>query len=299
MRMPFFTNKIAQVLNDEKFANKIKNDGLIQSKNVSWDITAQKTLEALEMKYKSLDLNPDEKYTNQYSNFIQKLSKIPKIAEVSNNELAILSNSIDKNIKKYNKKIAIITTWNTRCGIASYTKYLSQNFIDQSVILAPKVKENELTQDDESNVIRMWKIGDDKLIQMLNYILNTKLETVFIQFNYGFFNFKDLDLFITKLVNCGIKVHITFHSTVDAIKNKNKRLLVIKSLAKCKTIFIHTKQDIINLNKIGLDKNIVLLNQGIIDISPQNNKTKSTKTFVLATYGFFLKTKGNNVNLNL
>lgn len=285
-------NKIQQVLTNKDFANKLKLSGLAQSKNFSWNITAQKTLAALEKKYDSLDLDFQEIYTNQYRYFIEKLSQIDNISTVSNIELATLSNYIDTNIKKYNKKIGIITTWNTRCGIASYSKYLSQNFISQSIILAPKIKKDELTQEDNSDVVRIWKIADDNLKQMLNYIQDVKLQTIFIQFNYGFFNFNNLSIFISKLVACGIKVYITLHSTVDSIKNKNKKLLAIKSLSKCESIFIHTQQDIENLNKIGINKNIVLLNQGIIDISPQEKINKINKTFVLATYGFFLETKG-------
>ena len=82
--------------------------------------------------------------------------------------------------------------------------------------------ELDLTTPDELNVIRNWTIEKDDLIHLLNDILSMKLEVVFIQFNYGFFDFKKLDIFISKLVDCGIKVHITFHSTVDAIKNKRK-----------------------------------------------------------------------------
>jgi len=284
------TDKIKKSLLDENFSNFLKSKGLEQAKLFSWDITAIKTLDAIEEKYKNL--TQERHYTNQYSSFIKKLSKIENIEKVSDQELTQLSNHIQKNIKKYNKKIGIITTWNTRCGIASYTKYLSKSFINESIILAPTTDEKNLTAKDESNVRRIWKLSKDDLKQMLNYILSIKLETIFIQFNYGFFNFKDLDLFISHLVDCGIDVHITFHSTVDSVKNRAKKLELIKSLHKCTTIFIHTKQDIINLNKIGIKDNIVLLNQGIIDISPEHKTHKTTKPFILATYGFFLKTKG-------
>ena len=285
-------NKIQQVLLDEKFSNKLKTTGLVQAKNFSWDISAVKALEAIEKKYKSLNTNPNKKYTNQYYSFINKISKLPDIKQVSNQELALLANFIDKNIKKYNKKIGIISTWNTRCGIASYAKYLSQSFINKSIILAPKVNEKDLTEKDEYNVIRLWTLGNDNLKELLEYILSVKLEIIFIQFNYGFFNFKKLELFISKLMSCGVKVNITFHATVDSVKNKNKQLKVIKSLHKCTNIFIHTKQDIVNLNKIGIEKNISLLNQGIIDIAPQDETDITKKSFTLATYGFFLDTKG-------
>ena len=284
-------NKIKQVLEDDDFANKLKQDGLVQAKTFSWDNSANKALEALEKKYKSLDFK-DRIYKNKYDVFIKKLAEISNIEKVANQEIVSLSKYIDKNMFTYQRKIGIISTWNTRCGIASYSKYLSTSFINQSVVLAPKINKNTLVSEDENNVARVWTLANDDLTGMYNYIINSKLEVIFIQFNYGFFNFKSLSRFITSLVDLNIRVYITLHSTVDSVKNKNKRLEVIDSLTKCSAVFIHTEQDIINLNKIGIRKNVVLLNQGIINIPTDRNIQKKKTIFKIATYGFFLKTKG-------
>jgi len=169
--------KIQQVLEDESFSNDLKLKGIEQAKKFSWDITAIKALYALEKRYKTLK----PKYANQYSNFIQKISDIKGIKEVSDKELICLSNYMHLNMQKHNKKIGIITTWNTRCGIASYARYLSQSFINKSLILAPKVDKADLIAPDESNILRVWKIAHDDLKQLLDYIFNAKLETIFIQ----------------------------------------------------------------------------------------------------------------------
>jgi glycosyltransferase involved in cell wall biosynthesis len=286
------TAKMKQVLLDEDFANTLALRGLTQSKNFSWAITALKTLEALQNRYEKISDKP-QKYTNMYDTLIQKISKIKDIQNFTDAQLIETSDFIDKNLKLYNKKIGIISTYNTRCGIASYTRYLSQSFINDSIILAPRTDEKNLTANDEENVKRVWQLSHDDLAHMLEYILNSKLQTIFIQFNYGFFDFTSLNQFINHLVDCDIAVHITFHSTTDDPNNKDKKLFFIKNaLNRCKTIFIHTKKDKVNLEKLGLKQNVVLLNQGILETSFAKETNKQTTHFTLATYGFFLQSKG-------
>jgi glycosyltransferase involved in cell wall biosynthesis len=284
--------KIKQVLSDEEFANKLKKNGLSQAKNFSWDITSKKALRAIEQYYESLDTLYPQEVTSYYKKLINKISQVQDIQEVSDTQLANLSDIICKNTKNFGKKIAIISTYNTRCGIASYTKYLSQSFISDSVILAPYASKKTLTARDESNVLRIWNLSNDDLNKMLEYILDTKLSVVFIQFNYGFFNFKHINRFINILVDSNIKVYITFHSTTDDKTRENKELKLINSLSRCSTLFVHSKKDINNLKSLNLNKNVMLLNQGIIDTTSSKPITKSKQKFTMATYGFFLPNKG-------
>lgn len=291
-------NKISQVLENDDFSEELKVHGLSQSKNFSWDISAKKTLETLEERYNRLEKYREEDRNNydksMYRTFIDKISKIENINKVQDNELIKLSNIISENIVKYKKKeIGIITTWNTRCGIASYSKYLTQKFINNSLIFAPYIDTSRLTHPDEINTIRSWKMGDDNLETLFEMIVDRELQVVLIQFNYGFFNFNHLNNFIENLIELEIKVYITLHSTTDPFKGSEKELKVLsQSLLKCTQIFIHTKKDIKNLNKINITKNITQFNQGIIDIKPKDSLTYQGGTFRISTYGFFLESKG-------
>jgi glycosyltransferase involved in cell wall biosynthesis len=288
---------ILKSLTNENFKVKLLQNAKEQSKKFSWDITANIALDnLLELKTSlAVTKNYVENFFNSYNIFLEKLKQIDELQNYSQEQLIELSYLIEKNINKYKRKIGVISTWNTRCGIASYTKYLTKCFFDDSVILAPYTAAKNMTQEDEPNTLRCWQLSNDNLDELYNKIISLQLEKILIQFNYGFFNFYSLNSFLDRLFALNIEVSITFHSTTDIKDEDDKKLFIIKDrLSRCKNIFIHTKKDEINLNKLNLKNNIILLPQGIIDISNDEQKTEkvSNEKFILATYGFFLESKG-------
>lgn len=57
-----------------------------------------------------------------------------------------------------NPRIAWVSTWNTKCGIATYSKYLVSP-LDLSRVFILANRTNELTDKDEANVFRCWDMG--------------------------------------------------------------------------------------------------------------------------------------------
>ena len=64
--------------------------------------------------------------------------------------------------------IGFISTWNTRCGIAEYTRYLASNLI-ASVKVSVFADEAEPVRPDESNVVRCWKQSWDETVSERGY----------------------------------------------------------------------------------------------------------------------------------
>ena len=58
---------------------------------------------------------------------------------------------------------AFISTWNTRCGIAEYTRYLASN-LGRDVEISVFADEAEPVREDERNVVRCWKQTWDEVI---------------------------------------------------------------------------------------------------------------------------------------
>ena len=288
--------KIEQVLTNPSFAKELKEHGLKQSKNFSWDKTAHIALQAMQNHYESLKEIEYLPHKNLYDTLLHKISLIEDIAQSKENERIRIANSIAKNHiqikKKLQRQIGIISTWNTRCGIASYIRYLSQSFIDQSIVLAPFADEPEMVTKDENFVIRSWWRETDTLDLLFEQIINLELKSIFIQFNFAFFNLSHLNEFIKKCVQHNIRVSITFHSTKDHPLREDKKLSILQeSLKLCKNIFVHTLGDIRNLQNLQLQDNVTLFKQGVIDAPPLPVANKD-KIFTLATYGFFLEHKG-------
>jgi glycosyltransferase involved in cell wall biosynthesis len=120
-------------------------------------------------------------------------------------------------LEKIQSKInlGMVSTWNTKCGIAQYTKYLLSNISNNQDITIFSNKGQELISSDDINVIRCWDAYYDDLDSLYNEILKRNLDIVHIQFNFGLFELNALAGLIKKLKDSNVKIVITFHSIDD------------------------------------------------------------------------------------
>jgi len=187
-------------------------------------------------------------------------------------------------------RIGWITTWNSPCGIASYSSHLINNISTEVTVFAPH--DSLLIQQDSSGVVRCWDIGaNGKLSDLKKEIRRRKIDTVVVQFNYGFFNFDEFADLIDQQINEGRIVIVAMHSTKDPIHIKNKHLKRLSApLSRCHRILVHSPEDMNNLKKLDLVKNVTLFPHGIIKYS--GNIKISSHCATIGSYGFFLPNKG-------
>lgn len=197
-----------------------------------------------------------------------------------------------------NIKLGVVSTWNTKCGIAEYTKYLINNLsnIQEITIFSNKVQ--ELIALDDVNVIRCWDNYFDDLDNLYNEILKKDLDVVHFQFNFGFFELNALADLIKKLKNSNIKTIITFHSIENTVfMNKLISLDSIKEELKLvDKIWVHTSEDVKKLSQKGISGNVVQIPQGNVSF-PNHSKEKIRKGIfnnskIISTFGFLLPHKG-------
>ena len=205
--------------------------------------------------------------------------------------------------KKASLRIGWVTTWNSRCGLASYSRYLIQNLVTEVNIYAPT--DEELMDSDEKNVDRCWHTNRS-LIDLKESIIRDKITTLILQFNYGLYDLSELKDLIIFLKNKSISVIIFLHATLDPKFDPNKKLFNIKdALSKCDRLMVHSPNDLNRLKNINLTDNVCLFPHGIlpyminlekkensytsIDVS---NKIYTERTMKLASYGFCLPNKG-------
>lgn len=188
-------------------------------------------------------------------------------------------------------RIGWITTWNTRCGIASYSKHLINNIYKDVAILAGNA--GELISEDEKNVHRCWFPGkDDDLVNLDKTINRLRLNTIVVQFNYGFFNFKSLIKFLDEQAAKKRTIVVMLHATKDPGHARHKRLEdLVPGFKKCDRLLVHSHDDLTRLKAYGLVENVTLFPHGIPDWSSPYSK-KTNNVFTIASYGFFLPHKG-------
>lgn len=190
--------------------------------------------------------------------------------------------------RKVDVKLGWFTTWNIKCGIATYSAHLINNLdVDKVMIFSQET--TGLVNRCNSDCIR-YKSGEMLLLE--SAIRDNQLNVIVIQFNYGLYDFAELCEFIEKQVDNGLIVAIFMHATGEYISN----MRLYSALVRCHRIFVHTVSDLNRLKEMGLIENVVLLPHGVMKYSSSLSLSDEFVTVVdepiIATYGFCLPHKG-------
>ena len=112
-------------------------------------------------------------------------------------------------------RIAWVTTWNTKCGIAAYARGLVDATARPPALICANTTDDltkvELLETDGANVRRNW--SDESLNDLHQDLCEQAIDVVLIQFNYFFFDYQQLAQLIDDLRARNIKVLIELHST--------------------------------------------------------------------------------------
>lgn len=193
-------------------------------------------------------------------------------------------------------RIGWISTWNTKCGIAAYSDHLLAHFPHPVSVLAPH--QAGRIRPDDSDCLRSWRASkDDNCFDELSaQIARLDLDTLVIQFNYGFYNFRDLRQFVTRQIDDGRVVVIVMHSTGDPagyMPAWNWQICeLIPALALCQRILVHTVNDLNRLKVLGLTANVALFPLGIIELEATSKVSETKPIPLVAAYGYCLPHKG-------
>lgn len=208
-----------------------------------------------------------------------------------------VANNIVKNINFLSgvsvdaPRIGWMSTWNKKCGIATYSAKLMKHCPFENVILAPI---DDSTMDaDELNVARCWyQRRNETFSQAIELIKAKNINVVVIQWHPGIYYGLDLDRFIENLHSLGAIVIISLHSTRDKAAINELR----SCLFKIDRILVHTIGDVNRLRLMGAIDNVCLLPHGV-ELEHVANVTVSNdnsyrQTLTIGTFGFCLPHKG-------
>jgi O-antigen biosynthesis alpha-1,2-mannosyltransferase len=153
-----------------------------------------------------------------------------------------------------------------------------------------------MTETDGPDVRRCWEAGEhDTLEELSSEIEKNKLNTLVIQFNYGFFQFERFASFLDRQISAGRTVVLVMHATSDPEHAPHKILANLAPvLQRCDRLLVHSVADLNRLKALGLVSNVALFPHGILDYpSHSSSVTRSSqREYLIASYGFFLPHKG-------
>lgn len=195
--------------------------------------------------------------------------------------------------------VAWVSSWNVRCGIASYARLLAGAF-PPGVLQVFASRAGELLSADQPFVRRCWNQSwDDTLDDLHDAIRRGGCSHAVIQFNFGFFGIRAFGRLLDRLKADGIRCIVVLHSTQDVNKPDIRISLseIRDSLAGCERLVVHGVPDLNRLKRIDLVDNVMLLPHGIAGPVPGDpdvvrERFGRTRGRVLATFGYLLPDKG-------
>jgi glycosyltransferase involved in cell wall biosynthesis len=196
-------------------------------------------------------------------------------------------------------RIGWVSTWNTRCGIASYSSFLAAGLpADRVTILANRT--SDTAAPDDGNVRRCWNMHhDETLDDMFEVIREQNIGAVVIQYNFGFFSLAAFARLIDRLREANIGVHCFFHATADLYRNGARMSLqdIAPSLARADRLYVHGVQDLNRFKDYGLVDNVVYFPHGVLAplAAPTDSERQAAGVAgkrIIASYGFLLPHKG-------
>lgn len=196
-------------------------------------------------------------------------------------------------------RLGTVTTWNSACGIATYsTKLLEPAFGLDCHVFAND--DAVLTRGDHGNIERCWSAGDvDTLDRLKAAIERSGVDTLLLQFNFSFFNLQAFASLLDWAHGREIRTLVVFHSTADVQHGEQLKSLgeLRESLSQSARLLVHSVGDLNRLKDFGLRDNLLMFPHGVIDTPPpapgarQQAANLHGKT-IIASYGFLLPHKG-------
>jgi methionine biosynthesis protein metW len=176
-------------------------------------------------------------------------------------------------------KIAYFSTYNAVCGIAEYSKYLTNELVRAGANLEiytwseqKRAKKSNLSK--ENDEIKVFEIEREKLLSGLE----TDANIIWLQHHFTFFEIDEkLKSDVAALKSQGKICFITLHATKQILNYpRQTQQNWHDTLYEFDRVFVHSIDDLNTLRLLGLTDNVTLVPHGTQNLAPEQNKRKET-----------------------
>lgn len=199
-------------------------------------------------------------------------------------------------------RLASVSTYNTRCGIAAYAEGLLREFPDTLYEIEHWATREEAQAGhlETDRVRRLWTPLAGDFRALCERAVDEGFDAVLVQFNFGFFELDDLFAGLAHLRAHGVLAYVEFHKTADAAIGDRPVSLAGHGaeLAAIDRIFVHGVGDVNYLRDLGVHDNVTLIPL-YIPRMPRLSRDALRSVLglpqnapVVATNGFLLPNKG-------
>ncbi|WP_417252343.1 FkbM family methyltransferase [Castellaniella sp.] len=197
-------------------------------------------------------------------------------------------------------RLALVSPWFTRCGIAEYSDKLLCAIIGAADVRLD-IYCDERTEAPPVNAVPSWRLGDNSSVpDVLTRIGRSEVDIVLVEHQPSLFPLSDRCCFqLAELSRQGVTVMLELHATLPLLMERRLSASAVNSLACLDRIIVHKPGDLNNLLALGLADNVVLLPHGVIQ-PPSESHSEDIRNeleipsdaLVLGGFGFALAHKG-------
>jgi|GEM_PF-1346697 len=296
--------KMTDVLNNRVLYNKLKTHATKHTNDFSWRKTARAALNVMNeyvgTKNTVKNSHPlaitayDLKRSLVNNFFPAEILDIPSAVRLAPTLASCLDNY--QGTTGLHEKWAIVSTFNTQCGIASYTNFFLQkappNFLYK--VLSNNIDSSEsLNADAEADVIRCFELGSDDLALLAMHILSDKYTHLYIAFQDIFYGLDGLKMLLSKCLANGLTIVVEFHKA--RLPDGPLPASLVEHLKACHLLVVHSALALNDLNELGLSDNVSYIPLGCPQITGSSLAPPlhpSNKTITIASFGYLLPSKG-------
>ena len=227
------------------------------------------------------------------------------------------------NVQPVIKRMALISSWHTPCGVAQYAEGLlcSMNddfslrvFCDTRTDKLPDTTDTtsgspqpKLMQQAQVDPMR-WALGDmDSVYRVLDSIAEQQFDVLLVQHQPSFFELTDgLCRRLAEIRRMGCVVLLDLHATLPQVRGQRLSEAAAEDLRGLDRVMVHQLQDLNLLLGLGLVNNAFLLPLGVVQAAQRLEHKPCTgmaapqraqwgiaeDELVLGTFGFLLPHKG-------
>ncbi|MCF8104319.1 MAG: glycosyltransferase [Desulfohalobiaceae bacterium] len=196
--------------------------------------------------------------------------------------------------KKETIKVGWVSSWNCRCGIAEYSKYLLDQLEADFEILVFAPEGAEKLERDAPNVRRLWSF-DSLQERLLPAVHQAGLDCVVVNVHAAFFALAELQALLQGLFDQKRQVILIFHS-LQSLEEADPEAL--RLLGRVDRVLVHSIHDLNRMKDLGLVDNVTLFPHGVTEMQDLSGEScvalppGFASRRIIASSGFLMPHKG-------